>query len=147
MPPKSSTAKPVKRTTASPEGEGAGAGADKSKKPAKPKTTSLIDAEPKPKRTGALKTGSALPPLGARAAKAAATPAKEAAKTEPPKKTLDQEKANALDLLDEQEKREQAKRDRRAEPQTPTVSQSNALPPISLLKQDEPDSMAALVPK
>jgi translation initiation factor IF-2 len=153
MPPKSSTAKPVKRATASPEGEGAGSDADKSKRPAKPKATSLIDAEPKAKRSGALKTGSAFAPLGSKpaasgrgaAAKAAAEPAKPA---EPPKKSLDQEKAEALNLFDEQEKKEQAKRDRRADaesgtpasapaPASTSTSQGGFLPPISLLREPE----------
>jgi translation initiation factor IF-2 len=148
MPPKSSTAKPVKRTTAAPEGQGEGSAADKSKKPVKPKTTSLIDAEPKPKRSGPLKTGSAFTSFGSKpAAKTAAKAAAPAKPAEPPKKSLDQEKAEALNLFDEQEKKEQAKRDRRAEPSAPPapMTQSSSLPPISLLR--EPDPVVSLPPK
>jgi translation initiation factor IF-2 len=154
MPPKSSTAKPVKRTTGSPQGEGGGSDADKSKRPAKPKTTSLIDTEPKPKRSGALKTGSAFAPLGnkpATSGRGAAAKAAEPVKpAEPPKKSLDQEKAEALNLFDEQEKKEQAKKDRRADAESGTPSPSSAspstststsqggfLPPISLLREPE----------
>ncbi len=150
MPPKSSTAKPVKRTTASPEGESAGAAADKSKKPAaKQKTTSLIDAEPKPKRSGALKSGSAFAPLGSKTAKGMAAKAAESAEpakpAEPPKKSLDQEKAEALNLFGEQEKKEQAKKDRRADPDSVTAApQGTFLPPISLLR--EPEAPAPLPP-
>ena len=90
------------------------------RKPQSRRPLSLIDARsPRPKRSGALKTGSAFAPLGSKpppirksAAAKAAEPAKPA---EPPKKSLDQEKAEALNLFDEQEKKEQAKKDRRAD--------------------------------
>jgi translation initiation factor IF-2 len=164
MPPKSSTAKPVKRPAASEE-ESGGTAADKSKKPtaAKPKATSLIDDAPKPKRTGALKTGSAFAPLGTKPAApakpaAAKTPAAPA-KVEPPRKTLDQRKDEALNLFEDEEKKEQAKKDRREDrraegAQQPAVAaapapQSTFLPPIStLLQQDEPSNpLAHLIPK
>lgn len=149
MPTKSTTAKTIKRPAPA-EAEGDAQAVDKAKKPAKPKTTSLIDDEPKKKRTGDLKTGSAFTPLGAKPAPAKVV-AKAPVKAEPPKKTLDQEKAEALNLFEDDEKKEQAKKDRRAEPDSPPAPaapvQNMFLPPISLLKQDEPAPFAAVMPK
>jgi translation initiation factor IF-2 len=112
---------------------------------------SLIDDDgsTRKKRTGDLKTGSAFAPLGsrpnsARAPSQAATPtAAAAASSEPPKKTLDQVKAEALSLFDEVERKEARRVVRRSEPtdDTPRVQQvthSSVLPPISLLRHEEP---------
>lgn len=153
MPPKSTTGKTVKRS-ASPEAEGDSSAVEKAKKAVKPKTTSLIDDEPKPKRTGELKTGSAFTPLGRRPA----TPAKTAtpvapASTEPPQKTLDQKKDEALNLFEEDEKKEKARRERRAEASEAPPVTSNAvvsssiLPPISLLRHEEPPPPVVVPPK
>lgn len=153
MPPKSPSAKTVKRS-ATPEGEGGNSSAEKSRKGPQSKTTSLIDGEPKAKRTGGLKTGSAFAPLGAKPAAPAKTAAPKAvAKQEPPKKSLDQEKAEALNLFDDQEKKEQAKKDRRAESESAPAaapapaSQSSFLPPISRLLQEEAEPAAAPPPQ
>lgn len=146
-----SSSKPVKRTSSTEEAQGASAPAAKSS--GKPGAVSLIDDEgsPRKKRTGELKTGSAFAPLGSRPQQSAA-PAKPASTTpEPPKKTLDQVKAEALSLFDEVEKKE-ARRVRRAEegpseaPVRPfQVTSSKVLPPISLLRHEEPPAPPAPV--
>ena len=140
MPTKSTTAKTVKRNTPS-AGEGGESHEDTAKKGVKSKTVSLIDDDhaPKKKRAGDLKTSSAFAPLGTK--QPAVKPAVKAAKAaEPvvPRRTLDQEKAEALNLFDEQEKKEQARKDRRAEPEAVQAPSASILHPISLLKHEEP---------
>lgn len=140
-PPTSS--KSVKRPSSPEEAQGASSSAAKSTgKPGA--AVSLIDEDgsSRKKRTGELKTGSAFAPLGSRPQQ---QPAKPSSTTpEPPKKTLDQVKAEALSLFDEVEKKE-ARRARRTgdveEIRSQPVSAS-VLPPISLLRHEEPPAPA-----
>lgn len=85
------------------------------------------------KRADTLKASSPFAPLGTKPAALPKAPMRPASPIPPLKKTLDQEKAGALNLFDEQEKMEQARKDRRAEAgASPPLS---ILPPIHLLKQ------------
>ncbi|RBP46584.1 translation initiation factor IF-2 [Roseimicrobium gellanilyticum] len=138
MATKPPTSKTTKRSS-SPGEEPAAPSAEKTTKKA---TVSLIDeAGAKKKRTGELKTGSAFTPLGAKPAAKPAPAAKAApAPAAPPKKTLDQVKAEALNLFDEEERKAEARRTRREEAAAAPAPApaSSILPPISLLREEEP---------
>ncbi|MEI6534472.1 MAG: translation initiation factor IF-2 [Verrucomicrobiaceae bacterium] len=145
MPPKSTTSKPTRSSSPSKKAVESQAAAEK--KPFKPrKTLSLIDGPPSAtakRRSGAAAHASSFKPLGA-------TPAKVEAPVPPPepepaRKTLDQAKAEALSLFDEDEKKE--RKPRRTEAEAALAAATNFLPPISLLKQDEGEQSAALLPK
>jgi translation initiation factor IF-2 len=86
---------------------------------------SLIE-EKKPRSRGATKEGSALPPLGAK--KPVPAPKKEEEPPAPAKPTLDERKAAALNLFEDDDKPKVRRR--------PAESQQSALPPISLLIED-----------
>ncbi|MGV3662017.1 MAG: translation initiation factor IF-2 [Prosthecobacter sp.] len=102
----------------------------KPKKATKGKVLSLIEDE-KPKSRGARKEGSTgLPPLGATKPVAVEEPKKEEAPAAPAKPTLDERKAAALNLFEDDEKPKVRRR-----PADPAAQQS-ALPPISLLMED-----------
>lgn len=118
-----------------------------SKKAKSSEVLSLIDDEAKPKRRGTHKEGSALPPIGAtKAAPAASGRGKATKQEEPPKKTLDQVKAEALSLFEEQEKREQSRGKKRPSDSEEAPAQpSSILPPISLLRH-EPEAAPAPPP-
>ncbi len=137
MATKSSSSTPHKRSTSSTP-EGADAAAVAKKTGVKPQALSLIeddDGVKKKRRSPAGKTSSAFAPLGS---KPAAPVAKPAVSTEPPKRTLDQEKAEALNIFDDQEKKAEARRVRReAGPSSEPlpVHTGNILPPISLLNE------------
>ncbi|WP_395718411.1 translation initiation factor IF-2 [Prosthecobacter sp.] len=126
MPSKSSSSKPHK-----PEGEetpevDVHAESAKPKKAAKSKVLSLIEEE-KPK-TRRAKGATELPPLGATKKPVVEEPVKD----EPPapaKPTLDERKAAALNLFEDDDKPKVRRRPADAVQQT-------ALPPISLLKED-----------
>ncbi len=149
MATKPNAPKSTKRPSTTGEAEPA-SGDNNTKKAA----VSLIDDDDaaKKKRTGDLKTGSAFTRLGAKpAAKTPAKPAATAAAAaEPPRKTLDQHKAEALNLFDEEEKKAEARRNRRQaaeESPAPAPAAGSILPPISLLREDEPVKPAApLIP-
>lgn len=142
MATKTSTSKTNKRGPASPEVDQAGGGVSKSR--SKPgETLSLIDDQPKPKRrNGELKPASTFAPLGAKPKAPAKTPS--AASAQPVKKSLDQEKAEALSLFEETEKKE--RRPRRTEAEA-AANTGRILPPISLLKQEDPPAPVPVAPE
>lgn len=139
MPTKNTTAKPAKRSS-SPAASDVESSSDDSKKPAKARreVVSLIEEQDtvKKKRSGPAKTGSLLAPIGARPlAKKVAEPVP--AKVEPPRKTLDQRKSEALNLFEEDDKKAQKKAEKRAEAEGASpAATGSVLPPISLLKAD-----------
>lgn len=98
----------------------------KPKKAAKGKVLSLIEEE-KPKVRGVRKEGSVLPHLGAK--KPAPEPVKKDDPPSPAKPTLDERKAAALNLFEDDDKPKVRRR-------PATDAQQNALPPISLLMDD-----------
>lgn len=127
MPSKSSSSKSPKPSDAeTPEAE-ANIDSAKPKKATKGKVLSLIEEE-KPRTRVRNKESMALPPLGA-----TKKPVVEEPKVEEPaapaKPTLDERKAAALNLFEDDEKPK--KRVRPAD-----ATQQTALPPISLLKED-----------
>lgn len=147
MPTKSSTPKTVKRNTPSKAEAGESLAESVQKKTPATQAVSLIDEDgtKKKRRTGELKTGSAFAPMGARPAveKTVAKPAPSG----PPRKTLDQEKAEALSLFEEVENKAMGKKTRRPEP-TEAQTLGSVLPPISLLQQEEkPAPPAPVAPK
>ncbi len=100
----------------------------KSRKKADKKVLSLIEEEEKPKKRVVRKDGPAvLPALGARPV---AAPAAEAKSVEPPRKTVDDQKKEALNLFEEDDKPKVRRR--------PAAPASTALPPISKLKEPGP---------
>ncbi len=100
----------------------------KSRKKADKQVLSLIEEKEKPKKRVARKDGPAvLPALGARPA---AAPAVEAKQAEVPKKTVDDQKKEALNLFEEDDKPKVRRR--------PGAPAGNALPPISRLKEPGP---------
>jgi translation initiation factor IF-2 len=132
MPTKSTTSKSTKRSAPSPA-EGSPSSAQDEAKTIKPvKVLSLID-EPEvvKKKRGAPAVGSGLTPFGAKPAikKPVAPPV--AAAPEPPKKTLDQHKAEALNLFDEDEQKAAKKAVRRSEPEiSPIIPFGVVRPPV-----------------
>ncbi len=100
------------------------------------KAISLIedDAPKKKRRTGEIKTGSAFLPLGSKPTEDKAP--KKSDDLVVPRRSLDQEKAEALSLFEEVENKASGKRVRRPEP-TEAQTQGTVLPPISLLQQEE----------
>ncbi|MFC5457493.1 translation initiation factor IF-2 [Prosthecobacter fluviatilis] len=107
----------------------------KPKKDTKAKVLSLIE-EKKPRTRSAAKEGSVLPPLGAR--KPAAPEPAPAAPAAPAKPTVDEQKAAALNLFEDDKPKV------RRRPAVENAAQS-ALPPISLLKE-EPAPPKPIVP-
>lgn len=142
MATKPPTSKTAKRSPSSGEAGGS-APAEPAPKPKAAVSLLAEDNAPKKKRTGELKTGSAFAPLGSKpAAVKTPVPAKPVS-TEPPKKTLDQAKAEALNLFDEEERKAEARKVRReaaeeASSAPPPPVASSILPPISLLKEEAP---------
>ncbi|WP_395733094.1 translation initiation factor IF-2 [Prosthecobacter sp.] len=98
------------------------------KKEAKGKVLSLIE-EKKPRSRGPVRGGNALPPLGARKV-VEPVPAPQPAA--PAKPTLDERKAAALNLFEDDEKPKVRRRP------VDENAQHNALPPISLLNDPTP---------
>ena len=100
----------------------------KSRKKADKQVLSLIEEKEKPKKRAVRKDGTAvLPALGARPA---AAPAAEAKPAEAPKKTVDDQKKEALNLFEEDDKPKVRRR--------PAATSGTALPPISRLKEPGP---------
>ncbi|MCB1279121.1 translation initiation factor IF-2 [Prosthecobacter sp.] len=125
MPSKPSSSKKSKTSTDEVGSEELPVESAKPKKSGKDKVLSLIE-EKKPRSRGAAKEGSALPPLGAK--KAAPAPKKEEPAA-PAKPSVDEQKAAALNLFEDDDKPKVRRRP------APEVQQS-ALPPISLLIED-----------
>lgn len=135
MPPRSSSSKSAQTTTDSPADEDVVESAPAKKTAVKKEVLSLIEEE-KPKKRVPRKEGSTLPVLGARPEPKVV---KEVAPPEPPKKTVDDAKREALNLFEEDEK---PKVKRRA-PEAQTLS---ALRPISMLKEPGPVAVVAPPP-
>jgi translation initiation factor IF-2 len=100
----------------------------KPKKEVKGKVLSLIE-DKKPRNRGVLKEGSVLPPLGARKTVVVPEPA---APSVPAKPTLDERKAAALNLFEDEDKPKVRRR-----PVDESVAY-HTLPPITLLRDDAP---------
>jgi translation initiation factor IF-2 len=127
MPSKSSSSKTHKPAGDETPEQDVHAESAKPKKAAKSKVLSLIEEEkPKPRRA---KGATELPPLGATKK---AAPGEQPQKEEPPapaKPTLDERKAAALNLFEDDDKPKVRRRPAEA-------AQQSALPPISLLIED-----------
>lgn len=137
MPPRSSSSKTSKDTPVSEVAEPEVLESTPAPKKAKKKEVlSLIDEEKPVKAKVTRKETSVLPAIGAKPAPApevpAPTPVAENAESEPAKKTVDDQKKEALNLFEEEEK-PKVKRTRTAEPVAVT-----AFPPISKLKDAGP---------
>jgi translation initiation factor IF-2 len=126
MPSKSSPSKPRKTSDDKVVEEPASVESAKPHKAEKDKVLSLIE-DKKPRIRAPRKDGGGLPPLGA--TKATQEPKKEEAPTGPAKPTLDERKAAALNLFEDDDKPKVRRRPADA-------NQQSALPPISLLAED-----------
>ena len=125
MPSKSSPSKPRKTSDDKVVEEPASVESAKPHKAEKDKVLSLIE-DKKPRIRAPRKDGGGLPPLGA--TKAPQEPKKEEAPAGPAKPTLDERKAAALNLFEDDDKPKVRRR--------PADAGQNALPPISLLAED-----------
>ena len=126
MPSKSSPSKPRKTSDDKVVEEPASVESAKPHKAEKDKVLSLIE-DKKPRIRAPRKDGGGLPPLGA--TKAPQEPKKEEVPAGPAKPTLDERKAAALNLFEDDDKPKVRRR--------PTdANQQSALPPISLLAED-----------
>ena len=128
MPSKPSSAKKSKPATDEVVEEATPADSAKPKKETKGKVLSLIE-DKKPRNRGAVREGSTLPPLGA---KKVVVPEPEVVPAAPAKPTLDERKAAALNLFEDEDKPKVRRRP------VDENSQQNALPPISLLNDPTP---------
>jgi translation initiation factor IF-2 len=126
MPSKSSSSKPRKTSDDKVVEEPASVESTKPHKAEKEKVLSLIE-DKKPRTRVPRKDGGGLPPLGAK--KAAPEPKKEDVPAAPAKPTLDERKAAALNLFEDDDKPKVRRRPADA-------GQQSALPPISLLAED-----------
>jgi translation initiation factor IF-2 len=126
MPSKSSSSKPRKTSDDKVVEEPASVESAKPHKAEKEKVLSLIE-DKKPRTRVPRKDGGGLPPLGAK--KAAPEPKKEDVPAAPAKPTLDERKAAALNLFEDDDKPKVRRRPADA-------GQQSALPPISLLAED-----------
>ena len=136
MPPRSSSSKSAQPTSDSIADEEVIESAPAKKTAAKKEVLSLIEEE-KPKKRAPRKEGSTLPVLGARPEP---KPVKEVAPPEPPKKTLDDAKREALNLFEEDEK----PKVRRRAADAPVQS---ALRPISMLREPGPVTVVTPPPQ
>jgi translation initiation factor IF-2 len=126
MPSKSSPSKPRKTSDDKVVEEPASVESAKPHKAEKDKVLSLIE-DKKPRIRAPRKDGGGLPPLGA--TKAPQEPKKEEVPAGPAKPTLDERKAAALNLFEDDDKPKVRRRPADA-------NQQSALPPISLLAED-----------
>lgn len=126
MPSKSSPSKPRKTSDDKVVEEPASVESAKPHKAEKDKVLSLIE-DKKPRIRAPRKDGAGLPPLGA--TKAPQEPKKEEVPVGPAKPTLDERKAAALNLFEDDDKPKVRRRPADA-------NQQSALPPISLLAED-----------
>lgn len=131
MPPRSSSSKSAQPPSDSIADEEVIEGAPANKTAVKKEVLSLIEEE-KPKKRVPRKEGSTLPVLGVRPV---VKPAVEAAPPEPPRKTVDDAKRDALNLFEEDEKPKVKRRAVDAQTQS-------ALRPISMLKEPGPVTVA-----
>jgi translation initiation factor IF-2 len=136
MPPRSSSSKSAQPTSDSIADEEVIESVPAKKTAAKKEVLSLIEEE-KPKKRAPRKEGSTLPVLGARPEP---KPVKEVAPPEPPKKTLDDAKREALNLFEEDEK----PKVRRRAADAPVQS---ALRPISMLREPGPVTVVTPPPQ
>jgi len=136
MPSKSSSAKKSKPSTDEVVVEEVTAESAKPKKAATSKVLSLIE-DKKPRSRAAGKVSGALPHLGAKPA--APAPVKEEAPPGPAKPTLDERKAAALNLFEDDDKPKVRRRP------ADDNAQQNALPPISLLNEPPPKPIVPIV--
>ncbi len=136
MPSKSSSAKKSKPSTDEVVAEEVIAESAKPKKAVKGKVLSLIE-DKQPRSRSAGRESSALPHLGARPA--APAPVKEEAHPGPAKPTLDERKAAALNLFEDDDKPKVRRRP------VDENAQQNALPPISLLNEPPPKPIVPIV--
>ena len=136
MPSKSSSAKKSKPSTDEVVAEEVTAESAKPKKAAKSKVLSLIE-DKKPRSRVAGKESSVLPHLGAKPAVPA--PVKDVAPPGPAKPTLDERKAAALNLFEDDDKPKVRRRP------VDDNAQQNALPPISLLNEPPPKPIVPIV--
>lgn len=125
MPSKPSSSKKSKSTVDEVVAEDQPVESTQPKKAAKGKVLSLIE-DKKPRARGTHKEGTSLPRLGAKKPEPTPEPPK---KEEPAKPTLDERKAAALNLFEDDDKPKVRRR-------PATEVQQNALPPISLLMED-----------
>jgi translation initiation factor IF-2 len=126
MPSKSSPSKPRKTSDDKVVEEPASVESAKPHKAEKDKVLSLIE-DKKPRIRAPRKDGAGLPPLGA--TQAPQEPKKEEVPAGPAKPTLDERKAAALNLFEDDDKPKVRRRPADA-------NQQSALPPISLLAED-----------
>ena len=127
MPSKSSSSKPRKTSDDKVVEAPATVESAKPHKAEKDKVLSLIE-DKKPRTRAPRKDGGGLPPLGAKKA-APEEPKQEASPAGPAKPTLDERKAAALNLFEDDDKPKVRRRPADA-------GQQSALPPISLLAED-----------
>ena len=128
MPSKPSSAKKSKSPTDEVVEAAVPADSAPPKKEVKGKVLSLIE-EKKPRSRGPVRGGNALPPLGAKKVEEPAPAPQPAA---PAKPTLDERKAAALNLFEDDDKPKVRRRP------VDENAQQNALPPISLLNDPTP---------
>ena len=129
MPSKPSSAKKSKSSTDEIGDKPMPADSAQPKKEVKGKVLSLIE-EKKPRNRGGVKEGSSLPPLGA--TKPAVTAPEPEVPAAPAKPTLDERKAAALNLFEDDDKPKVRRRP------VDENAQQSALPPISLLSDNTP---------
>jgi translation initiation factor IF-2 len=135
MPSRSSSSKSSQPTPEASAEEVVEAGESKSRKKADKKVLSLIEEEEKPRKRVTRKDAPAvLPALGARPAP---MPEAEPKPAEPAKKTLDDQKKEALNLFEEDDKPKVRRR--------PATTTGTALPPISRLKEPGPVAAGPVV--
>ncbi|MDZ4404039.1 translation initiation factor IF-2 [Prosthecobacter sp.] len=110
----------------------------KPKKADKGKVLSLIE-DKKPRSRGAAKQDASLPHLGAKKAAPPAPKKEDEEPAAPAKPTLDERKAAALNLFEDDDKPKVRRR------VTDESAQQNALPPISLLNEPPPKPIVPIV--
>ncbi len=138
MPPRQSSSKSAKATPDSPADEVVAESASAKKVPAKKAVLSLIEEDDKPKSPrAARREPTPLPVLGAKPVPKVVIPVKP---DEPPKKTVDDQKREALNLFEDDDKPKVRRRP------ADTSTATTTLPPISLLIEPGPVSLTPLPP-
>lgn len=129
MPSKSTSSKTQKAAAEEPAETEAPVESSKAKKAAKGKVLSLIEEEKPKVRTKRREGGVSLPRLGAKSTKDE-EPVVAAKEEGPAKPTVDEQKAAALNLFEDDEK------PKKRRPKPADAAPQQTLPPISLLKED-----------
>ncbi len=129
MPSKSTSSKTQKAAAEEPAETEAPVESSKAKKAAKGKVLSLIEEEKPKVRAKRRDGGASLPRLGAKSAKEE-DPVEAPKEEGPAKPTVDEQKAAALNLFEDDEK------PKKRRPKPVEAATQTALPPISLLKED-----------